>query len=208
MGMSIKPSAFLDGRSELQKIIEKTEGEGIFPQMAGRDIRKYLRISHGDTIEILPTALERVQKGYGLLNLTVASQWVSLMARVLMSTHPVAVECMIAYDNAGNFIESDKHLRRVRDKGTGFTIGNKAQRGIPLYAFSYKTADEIDGMTHKLGMPKAYAVQIFACLSLSTCYDCLQESTIKALEAEAREGMIQIAFFSKCLTFRSDDVVM
>lgn len=202
-GVSLLPSDAYDDRSPLLKLIQDTQAKQIFPQVAERDIRKHLRLSHGDTIEILPTAIERVQAGYGLHSFTEATQWLSLSVDKLISENPVSVSCMDAYARAQDRAEDSRILRSIIDKGSGFSITNKSQRGTTIYAFNYNTANSIEKKSASLGMPAAHVAQIFSCLALSGCSDCLKKDTIDILLEEAMEGLKMIEYFDYCLRFES-----
>ena len=204
-GVRIAPSTFI---STLGSFIEECHSKNLKPQVASRSTRDVLRLGHGETIAVLPVALQTVRKVYGIPSMVETIQYASVRVLEAMTKHPVAKDCIKAYDESLDRAKVSPLFRDIRDKGCSYSVNPKAERSMSFWAFNEKTADEIEGLSGKFGLYCGHSFQIFLCLVLSTCEDALEKEQITELRQEALRGLVRIALYSHDLNFDEKVVVI
>lgn len=203
--VSLKPS---DIKLSLGDYAKQLSDNGIWPQEASRGKRDSLRVGHGDTLAVLPTAIQSIKDYYSLPSIAATTQYATSQALDVMNNNQIVIDCIAAYDAGLARAKKSTFYRDIRDRGTAYSIDPKAERSMSIWAFSDGVADGLDSASAKLGLVTGHAVQIFLCLSLLFSSDALEPEQVTELMSQAQRGLIRIALYKHTLEFDEKCVVM
>lgn len=198
--VSLKLSDFVDDK--YPGFIKEAMDRDSKPQVASRKERQYLRISQGDTISALPTAIQTVMDYYQLpQSMTEVMQFLTLEALKRFQDNELVKACAEAYKGSIRRAAKSALYRDIRDKGSSYVVNPKSEKPLTIFAFSDSVADAFSGLAIMIGMPCYCVVQLASCLVLSECEEALEPVQVEELKEEVRKGLVRIALYKHMLEF-------
>ncbi len=196
--ISLKPSDALS--STFFDYVKSCKDNDEFPAIAGRSTREHLRVSHGDTVEPLPMAVESLRR-YHQLSQVETIQYLTKETLSLILSHPTSKECVARYEDSLDKAKKNREFKALREKGAGYSINRKSEHGMTLWAFSEKVAEGLEGVSPKVGMFVNHVVQVFMCGVLLRYQYAFEPEQVAELRDEWNRGLTRIAVYSHILDF-------